>query len=216
MFASNSKLKMSSSVLKIKKLSDLAIIPTRGSQGAAGYDLSSAYEGVVPARGKALLKTDLAIAVPHGTYGRVAPRSGLTWKNSIDTGAGVIDEDYRGNVGVGLFRPIGIESNACSYERECLDAFNEYSTLFNHNEPIDSQLYVWILQVILFNHSDVDFKVNAGDRIAQLVLEKIEVAQVVEVEDLDSTERGAGGFGSTGVQAAAAPSVPEEKKPRTE
>jgi dUTP pyrophosphatase len=100
MFVSSVKFKMSTSLLKVKKLSDLAIIPTRGSPGAAGYDLSSAYEGVVPARGKALLKTDLAIAVPPGTYGRVAPRSGLAWKNSIDTGAGVIDEDYRGNVGV--------------------------------------------------------------------------------------------------------------------
>ena len=45
---------------------------------------------MVPARGKALLKTDIAIAVPPGTYGRVAPRSGLTLKNGIDVGAGVI------------------------------------------------------------------------------------------------------------------------------
>lgn len=49
------------------------------------------------------MKTDLAIAIPHGTYARVAPRSGLAVKNFIDTGAGVIDEDYRGNVGVVLF-----------------------------------------------------------------------------------------------------------------
>jgi dUTP pyrophosphatase len=42
-------------------------------------------------------------APPAGTYGRIAPRSGLAWKNSIDVGAGVIDEDYRGNVGVILF-----------------------------------------------------------------------------------------------------------------
>jgi len=50
-----------------------------------------------------VVKTDLAIAIPHGTYARVAPRSGLAVKNFIDTGAGVIDEDYRGNVGVVLF-----------------------------------------------------------------------------------------------------------------
>ena len=68
----------------------------------------------------------------------------------------------------------------------------------------------------MFNHSDVDFKVNAGDRIAQLVLEKIEVAEVLEVTELDSTDRGAGGFGSTGVKVAAATSTPDEKKPRTE
>lgn len=49
------------------------------------------------------MDTDLAIAVPEGTYGRIAPRSGLAVKNFIDTGAGVIDADYRGQVKVLLF-----------------------------------------------------------------------------------------------------------------
>lgn len=53
--------------------------------------------------------------------------------------------------------------------------------------------------VILFNHSDVDFEVKVGDRIAQLIIEVIMMPDVVEVEDLDSTVRGAGGFGSTGI-----------------
>ena len=56
-------------------------------------------DATIPARGKGLVKTDLQIKVPHGTYGRVAPRSGLAWKHHIDIGAGVVDEDYRGNVG---------------------------------------------------------------------------------------------------------------------
>ena len=43
----------------------------------------------MPARGKELVKTDLSIAIPAGTYARIAPRSGLAWKNFIDTGAGV-------------------------------------------------------------------------------------------------------------------------------
>lgn len=55
----------------------------------------SAYEYVIPAKGKELVKTDIQIEVPDGTYGRVAPRSGLAWKNFIDVGAGVIDADYR-------------------------------------------------------------------------------------------------------------------------
>ena len=76
--------------LRVKLLTEHGILPARGSAFAAGYDLCSAYAGVVPARGKALLKTDIAIAVPPGTYGRVAPRSGLTLKNGIDVGAGVI------------------------------------------------------------------------------------------------------------------------------
>jgi dUTP pyrophosphatase len=83
-----------------------------------------------------------------------APRSGLAHKHSIDVGAGVIDYDYRGNVGV-----------------------------------------------ILFNFSDKDFQISPGDRIAQLILERISMASVVEVADLDDTTRGAGGFGSTGVSA---------------
>ncbi|KAJ6403293.1 hypothetical protein OIU84_015243 [Salix udensis] len=127
-------------------------LPSRGSRLSAGYDLSSASVAKVPARGKALIPTDLSIAIPEGTYARIAPRSGLAWKHSIDVGAGVIDADYRGPVGV-----------------------------------------------ILFNHSDVDFEVKIGDRIAQLIVEKILTPDVMEVEDLDATVRGAGGFGSTGV-----------------
>jgi dUTP pyrophosphatase len=112
---------------------------------------------VIPARGKGLVKTDLSIAIPRDTYARIAPRSGLAWKHFIDTGAGVVDYDYRGNVGV-----------------------------------------------ILFNHAETDFEVKAGDRVAQLILERIATPEVVEVDDLEATERGAGGFGSTGVQGAAA------------
>ncbi|GMI82515.1 hypothetical protein HRI_001920800 [Hibiscus trionum] len=140
------------SLLKVKKLSEKAVLPSRGSALAAGYDLSSATDTTVPARGKALIPTDLSISVPEGTYGRVAPRSGLAWKHSIDVGAGVIDADYRGPLGV-----------------------------------------------ILFNYSDVEFEVKVGDRIAQLIIEKIMRPDVLEVEDLDATTRGAGGFGSTGV-----------------
>ncbi|KAM0951606.1 putative dUTP diphosphatase [Dioscorea sansibarensis] len=138
--------------LRIKKLSENAVMPSRASPLSAGYDLSSAVETKVPARGKALVPTDISIAIPDGTYARIAPRSGLTWKHAIDVGAGVIDADYRGPVGV-----------------------------------------------ILFNHSDVDFTVKPGDRIAQMIIERILTPKVLEVEDLDATARGAGGFGSTGV-----------------
>ena len=63
-----------SEVLRVKKLSEKAVLPVRGSIFAAGYDLSSAEDTVIPARGKGLVKTDLAIAVPENTYARVAPR----------------------------------------------------------------------------------------------------------------------------------------------
>ena len=113
----------------------------------------SASDMVIPAQGKAIIPTDISIAVPEGTYGRVAPRSGLAAKHHIDVGAGVIDADYRGPVGV-----------------------------------------------VLFNLGKADYQVAKGDRIAQLVLEKIVVADVEECDDLDDTVRGAGGFGSTGKQ----------------
>jgi hypothetical protein len=60
-----------SSMMQVKKLTDLAIIPVRGSAFAAGFDLSSAYNLVVPKKGKAIVKTDLAIAIPENTYARI-------------------------------------------------------------------------------------------------------------------------------------------------
>lgn len=65
--------------------------------------MSSIEEKVIPAHGKALVSTGLSFKIPEGNYGRIAPRSGLAWKNFIDVGAGVIDEDYRGEVKVLLF-----------------------------------------------------------------------------------------------------------------
>ena len=84
---------------------------------------------------------------------KIAPRSGLAVKKFIDVGAGVIDQDYRGEVGV-----------------------------------------------VLFSHSDTDFQVRQGDRIAQLILEKIETSVVQDVQELSETKRGTYGFGSTGLQ----------------
>ncbi|KAF2009860.1 dUTP diphosphatase [Aaosphaeria arxii CBS 175.79] len=137
--------------LQVQLLSDKASAPTKGSEFAAGHDLYSARDVVIPARGRARVDTDISIAVPVGTYGRVAPRSGLAAKHGIDTLAGVIDADYRGQVGV-----------------------------------------------ILANLSDVDFEIKVGDRIAQLIVEKIVMPSVIVVDKLEESVRGAGGFGSTG------------------
>jgi len=88
--------------MNIKKLSDKAVIPSKGSTGAAGYDLytTESYE-LKPGERKAF-KTDIALAIPEGFYGRVAPRSGLAVKHGIDVLAGVIDSDYRGEILVAL------------------------------------------------------------------------------------------------------------------
>ena len=89
--------------LEVKKLYPNARLPILGSENAAGYDLHSFEEKVVPARGKALIGTGLAFGIPIGNYGRIAPRSGLAVKNSMHVGAGVVDSDYRGEVKVLLF-----------------------------------------------------------------------------------------------------------------
>ena len=143
----------SNPILHFKKLVEKACAPVKGSIHAAGYDLHSIEAGVVPARGKKLVGTGLAFAIPEGNYGRIAPRSGLAAKHMIDVGAGVIDSDYRGEV-----------------------------------------------KVLLFNLSDVDFSFAEGDRIAQMIIEKYTMTDLAEVADLNDTARGAGGFGSTGVE----------------
>merc|ERR1712151_1139683 len=98
---------------------------------------AAAEETCVKAGGKAIVKTGLSIAIPWGTYARIAPRSGLAAKKMIHVGAGVVDYDYRGEVGV-----------------------------------------------VLFNHGAEDFDVAVGDRVAQLVLERISMADCQEVPEL--------------------------------
>ena len=147
-------------IVKVKRLCNNARLPVRGSTGAAGYDLAAAQSAVVPAHGKLLVKTGLSLSMPTGCYGRIAPRSGLALKKFIDVGAGVIDEDYRGEIGV-----------------------------------------------VLFNFGNDDFEVNMGDKVAQLIFEKIKTPKVVETDSLEETGRGDRGYGSTGIQST-------EKEPR--
>jgi dUTP pyrophosphatase len=90
--------------LGVKKLTYDAIVPTRGSDGAVGYDLYSSEDAVVPCQaGRALVGTGITVVLPQGVYGRVAPRSGLAVKHCINVGAGVIDPDYTGEIKVVLF-----------------------------------------------------------------------------------------------------------------
>lgn len=131
-------------------LSPGAIAPTRGSAGAAGYDLY-ANEDVTIGDGEFTpVNTGISVAIPPGYYGRIAPRSGLAAKYGIIIGGGVIDEDYRGELKV--------------------------------------------LMSCLFGM----YEVSRGERIAQLILEKITTPELEIVTSLDDTDRGSGGFGSTG------------------
>ena len=89
--------------LLVKRLCNNAALPRRGTAGAAGYDLSATQNCIIPAKGKGVVKIGLVISFPPGLYARIAPRSGLAVKEFIDVGAGVIDQDYRGEVSVVLF-----------------------------------------------------------------------------------------------------------------
>lgn len=116
-------------VLSVKRLFDDVQLPTKGSKYSAGFDLRAYSYALIenkmvgetvksvvgetvklnddtfsiPPGTRCLIKTGLQCAVPKGCYGRIAPRSGLAVKNGIGIGAGVIDEDYRGELGIVLF-----------------------------------------------------------------------------------------------------------------
>lgn len=139
-----------------KRLSSTAIIPTKGSPGAAGFDLYAdedvcfgpIYSGESP---HALVSTGISVQIPRGWYGRIAPRSGLAVKYGMDVLAGVIDSDYTGEI-----------------------------------------------KVILHCTKNLLVNLKKGERIAQLIIEKCGEWNIMEVSELENTERGDGGFGSTG------------------
>ena len=126
-------------------------VPVRGSEEAAGYDLFANQDGVVEPYKRLLIKTGVLIELKKGTYGRIAPRSGLAYTYGIDVMAGVIDSDYRGEIGV-----------------------------------------------ILYNTDGNEFNVRKGDRIAQLIITQISTPPLEVVDSISFSERGEGGYGSTG------------------
>ena len=136
--------------IKVKRMDPEAKVPTKGSPRAAGHDLYAHEDKIIPRQGQEIVNTGLAITVPQGTYGRIAPRSGLAVKHQIAVNAGVIDVDYTGEV-----------------------------------------------KVVLLNLGKEDYQVKKGERIAQLITEKIVEGECQEVQTLDKTKRSDLGFGST-------------------
>jgi dUTP pyrophosphatase len=126
-------------------------LPEYASDGAAGADLRASEALVIAPGGRQAVATGLRLSLPPGHVALVWPRSGLAVRHGIDTLAGVIDSDYRGEV-----------------------------------------------RVVLVNHGSEPFRISPGDRIAQLLLQRVERACFSATPALDATPRGAGGFGSTG------------------
>jgi deoxyuridine 5'-triphosphate nucleotidohydrolase len=121
--------------------------------GDTGYDVTAVESVTIPARSAAIVPTGLTLAnLPAGIWIRIESRSGLAFKHNIQAFNGIIDNNYRGDLGVKLI-----------------------------------------------NHSDTDYTVNKGDRIAQLVLYPLVAVVRSEFTDtVTETDRGASGFGSTG------------------
>ncbi len=89
--------------IKFKPLSEEATIPQKGTDQAAGYDLFSAENAVIEPFSHKLIHTDLEMEIPNGYSGMIKSRSGLALKRNIDVKAGVIDSDYRGEIGIILY-----------------------------------------------------------------------------------------------------------------
>lgn len=126
-------------------------LPEYATIGSAGADLRASGAVEIPPGDRAAVPTGLRVQIPPGHVGLVWPRSGLAVRHGIDTLAGVIDSDYRGEV-----------------------------------------------RVVLVNHGPDRFSIARGERIAQLLVQRVERAVFAGVPDLEDTERGGGGFGSTG------------------
>lgn len=138
-------------VLSFKRLDPRATLPSRGSSLSAGLDICSIEDVAIEPKQRSLVPTGLAVAIPEGYYGRVAPRSGLATQKGLDVLAGVIDADYRGEI-------------------RCL----------------------------LYNAGDEAIHLPAQSKICQLIIEKIITPTAVWAEEISDTDRGSGGFGSTG------------------
>ncbi len=89
--------------LRVKFVCENARVPSRQSASAAGYDLCSTMDWMIEPGSRACISTGIAISLPPGTYGRIASRSSLSKVNGVEVGAGVIDQDYRGELLVNLF-----------------------------------------------------------------------------------------------------------------
>lgn len=164
--------------IKFKKLSKDAIIPTRGSSGAAGWDLYSTHSAEIEGGTTQLIHTGIAVEIPEGYFGAIYARSGLATKHGLAPAncVGVIDSDYRGEVMVALHN----NNNVAKLQQI----------------QVDKDIYKTSVE---YDYSSTK-KISKGERMAQLIIQKFEDISLVEVEELSDTDRGEGGFSSTGTK----------------
>ena len=169
--------------INVMKLDPNAKLPTRGSEYAAGWDLYALNSEIIEPGECKLIHTGLALEIPDGYFGAIYARSGLATKQGLRPAncVGVIDSDYRGEVCVALRNdnPAG--------------EFRNYPV--GH---IDGTTGV-CREEFVSNHSACKY-ISAGDRVAQLIIQKFDNVEFVESAELSTTDRGEGGFGSTGTK----------------
>lgn len=167
-----------SNVMEIgfKRLSENAVLPTKAHANDSGWDLYASEGVIIPPGETVVIKTDIAVVLPPGHEAQVRPRSGITSKTKLRVQLGTIDESYRGNIGI------------------ITDNISPYIPGKNY-EPAD------VKHVCTSAHFDnLCYAINAGDKIAQLVIQPIPQTAAVEVfGDLDETDRGTNAYGSSGV-----------------
>ncbi len=164
---------------KIKKVSDKAVIPTRGHQTDSGWDLT--VIGVDKIKGDTIFfKTGLQVKPPAGHYFEVYPRSSIApLPFMLANSVGIIDESYRGELIVAirvLHSGMGISNERDTYPSGMVNALDARPASMTE-----------VANLIL----------GKKPKIAQMILRKRLETTFEEVEDLDETDRGSGGFGST-------------------
>ncbi len=169
-----------SGAIVLHKASANATMPIRATPGAAGIDLFAAEDTlIIGGCGNVLVKTDIKVKLPKGTYGRIAMRSGLAVREHLAVSAGVIDSDYTGNIGVVVY---------------CTKIFSLKSPNEEHSTDMVCHFKIPSAHLMLLPH---EYLIKRGERFAQLIVEKISTAPIQEAVEFSCDDNHAG-FGSTG------------------
>ena len=176
--------------INFKKLSDTAIAPTKGHYNDAGFDLYADEDATLAYGETKAIATNIALELPDGYMADVRPRSGLTSKTALRVHYGTVDAAYRGGIGI-------ICENASAENARYSDAYSVAAALGVATSKDSDKIDNLLEKSNEYNEKSV-IGIKRGDKIAQLVIQKIPDVQLVEADELNDTERGAGGFGSTG------------------
>ncbi|HDZ8756122.1 TPA: dUTP pyrophosphatase [Staphylococcus aureus] len=174
-------------ILQVKLLSKDARMPERNHKTDAGYDIFSAETVILEPQEKAVIKTDVAVSIPEGYVGLLTSRSGVSSKTHLVIETGKIDAGYHGNLGINI-----------KNDNETFDIWDDGNYSRNPFGIDGKYASLSITDGILYRNGS--YVINKGDKLAQLVIVPIWTPELKQVEEFESvSERGAKGFGSSGV-----------------